>query len=131
MPGLAVCMGGMVCCDMSMPPEVPVPILPTSAPTVIMGDGPAATIMDFAEDAIPTFGMCMSEANPEVAAATAAALGVLTPMPCVPVLTPWDPGADTVIVGEFPALTESDTSQCAYGGTITVVFPGQVVVTIT
>lgn len=131
MPGLAVCMGAMVTCDMSFPPEVPVPMIPTSAPTVIMGDGPAATVMDFAIDNIPTFGMCMSMANPEVDAATTAALGVLTPMPCVPMLTPWEPGAETVIVGEFPALTESDMCECAYGGTILIDFPGQAVVTIT
>ena len=46
---------------------------------------PVATVVDTIPMAnIPTFGMCMSLGNPEVAAATAAAEGVLTPQPCVP-----------------------------------------------
>lgn len=49
--------------------------------------------------------LCQSLANPTVATATAAALGVLTPMPCMPVIpTPWLPGSSTVLIHNFPAL---------------------------
>jgi uncharacterized Zn-binding protein involved in type VI secretion len=65
----------------------------------------------------------MSLANPEVAAATAAALGVLTPMPCQPVTTPWIPSSETMIGGQ-PALTLGSTCMCAFGGVITITFPG-------
>src|ERR1700742_1132408 len=53
----------------------------------------AATIVEIIPiENVPPFGMCSSEANPEVIAATAAALGALTPMPCVPVIVaPWAP----------------------------------------
>ncbi len=34
---------------------------------------------------ISPFGVCVSLANPAVAAATSAALGVLAPQPCIPV----------------------------------------------
>jgi hypothetical protein len=66
--------------------------------------------------------MCMSQANPEVAAATAAAMGVLTPMPCVPVTTPWSPGDPMVTIGPagFPALDASSKCMCAWGGEITI-----------
>jgi hypothetical protein len=55
---------------------------------------PAANIMDHVPmlNILP-FGVCSSPANPTVVAATAAALGVLTPMPCIP--APWAPGAWT------------------------------------
>lgn len=53
-------------------------------PTVMGGGKPAANIMHHKPMAsIPPFGTCSSMANP---AATSAALGVLTPMPCVPVI---------------------------------------------
>ena len=82
---------------------------------------PAANIMDFAPMTnIPTFGMCMSPANPMVAAATAAALGVLTPMPCIPVTTPWTPGAPMVLVRNFPALDAASKCMCGYGGQISI-----------
>ena len=75
---------------------------------------------------IPPFGMCMSLANPMVAAATAAALGVLTPMPCIPVTTaPWMPGSPTVHCGGMPVVNDSSKCMCAYGGVISIVFAGQ------
>ena len=43
---------------------------------------------------------CNSPSNPMVAAATTAALGVLTPMPCIPMtIAPWMPGSSTVMMG--------------------------------
>ena len=90
----------------------------TSQQTVLMGNLPCATIMD---NLCTTFGMCSSPANPTVAAATAAALGALTPMPCLPVPAgPWMPGAPTVLVGGKPLLNSTSKLMCAYGGVIQV-----------
>jgi hypothetical protein len=88
--------------------------------------------MDFAPMVnILPFGMCSSLANPTVAAATAAALGVLTPMPCMPVtLAPWAPGSPTVLLGTFPALNSSSKCMCAWAGVISIVNPGQFTVQI-
>ncbi|MDJ0844288.1 DUF4280 domain-containing protein [Crocosphaera sp.] len=92
----------------------------------------AATIMDFAPIVnIPTFGMCTSLANPTVAAATAAALGVLTPMPCIPAtVTPWTPGALKTRINNFNALTNSSVCNCLWGGVIKVTSPGQFTVQV-
>jgi hypothetical protein len=97
-------------------------------PTVLIGNKPAATIMDNAPIVnIPPFGMCMSLANPQVAAATSAALGVLTPMPCIPATSaPWTPGAPTTLIGNKPALTAGSQCICNWGGVISISFPGQV-----
>jgi len=95
-------------------------------------DQPDANIMDFVplENIMP-FGMCMSPANPEVAAATAAALGVLTPMPCIPVTTsPWVPGTPTVILAGNPTLDNTCTLMCMWGGVIQVVSPGEFTVNV-
>jgi len=98
-------------------------VLPTSR--VLVEGRPAATMTDSAPVVnVPPFGMCSSLANPTVAAATAAALGVLTPMPCVPATTPWVGGSTSVLVGGRPALVQGATCQCAFGGTIQVVVPG-------
>ena len=61
------------------------------------------------------------------AAATAAALGVPTPMPCIPVtVAPWVPGARTVLIGNMPALDNTSQLMCVWGGLIEIVSPGQV-----
>ncbi len=87
-------------------------------PQVLIGGQPAATVQD---TLVPTFGMCSCPANPTVASATAAALGVLTPMPCLPALVPpWAPGAPTVLVGGKPLLNNTSKLMCAYGGVISV-----------
>jgi hypothetical protein len=88
---------------------------------------PAATIMDKNPMTnIPPFGMCTSLANPTVASATAAALGVLTPMPCVPnTVAPWAPGSPNVLIGSYPALNNSSKLTCSYGGVISITSPGQ------
>jgi hypothetical protein len=95
---------------------------------VMVGGVPAANIMDHIPLVnIPTFGMCMSMANPMVAAATAAALGVLTPMPCIPATAaPWIPGAPTVLLGNMPALDANCTLMCNWAGVIKINFAGQV-----
>jgi hypothetical protein len=68
--------------------------------------------------------MCSSPANPQVAAATAAALGVLTPMPCMPVLSaPWAPGSPTVLIGGYPALNQTSKLICNWGGVIQIINP--------
>ena len=88
---------------------------------------PIATIMDFIPNAnIMPFGMCSSLANPTVAAATTAAFGVLTPMPCIPVTTaPWVPGKPMVMVGKTPALDQSSKCACTWGGVIQFAAAGQ------
>ena len=100
-------------------------VLPTNH---VLVDMPAANIVD----EIPVlnilpFGVCSSLANPTVAAATTAALGVLTPMPCVPVtVAPWVVGAPTVLIGNMPALSSDSKLMCCWAGVININFAGQV-----
>lgn len=89
---------------------------------------PVATIQDAQGMVnIPAFGMCSSLANPQVAAATAAALGVLTPQPCMPVTTgAWVPTSLTTLIAGKPCLTSDCQTVCTNGmGTITITSPGQ------
>ena len=88
---------------------------------------PAANIMDHVDMMnIMPFGPCKSMAFPATAAATAAALGVLTPMPCIPKTpSPWTPGAPTVLLDGNPALDNTSTLMCVYGGTISITAAGQ------
>ncbi len=121
--GIQVCMGAALQCSFGMAPSTLV-VLPTNCTTT---GTPAATIMDNAPIVnVPPFGMCQSPSNPTVAAATAAALGVLTPMPCVPVTAaPWVVGSPTVLIGSMPALNDSSTLMCTWGGVIQITSPGQ------
>jgi hypothetical protein len=121
---MQVTMGARMTCSFGVAPSALV-VLPVNRTT--SSGTPAANIMDHASIVnIPPFGMCTSMTNPMVIAATAAALGVLTPMPCIPVtVAPWVPGALTVLIGNMPALDNSSKCMCAWGGVISFVTPGQ------
>src|SRR5271166_3174857 len=110
-----VCNGATLQCSMGMAPSSLV-VLPVNR--VNTGEQPDANIMDGEPLVnIMPFGMCMSPANPAVAAATTAALGVLTPMPCIPVTpAPWTPGAPTDLIGNMPALDSNSKLMCTWGG---------------
>lgn len=121
---MQVCMGAMLQCSFGVAPSSFV-VLPVSR--VMAGGIPAANIMDNKPlvNILP-FGMCSSLANPTVASATAAALGVLTPMPCVPVTpAPWAPGSPTMLIGNMPALNNQSKLMCTWGGVIQITSPGQ------
>lgn len=122
--GMQVCMGAMLQCSFGVAPSTLV-VLPTNR--VLVGGPPAANIMDHVPILnVPPFGMCQSPSNPTVAAATAAAMGALTPMPCVPVTAaPWIVGAPTVLIGNMPALNDSSKLMCSWGGVISITSPGQ------
>lgn len=96
---------------------------------VQLADGagqPAATTSDSVPMVnISPFGMCKTQANPQVAAATSAASGTLTPMPCVPVITgPWSPGAAGTTIAGQKALTADSKCRCAWSGSIEITHPG-------
>jgi uncharacterized Zn-binding protein involved in type VI secretion len=115
--------GAQILCSFGVAPSV-LSVLPLNR--VTSGGQPAANIMDFKPMVnVAPFGMCTTLSNPQVAAATTAALGVLTPMPCIPVTTPWTPGSPTVMIGGQPALQNSSQCHCAWGGVITFIMPGQ------
>jgi len=99
----------------------------TSAPTVLMQGKPVGTLTDGKGMVnIQSFGMCRSLANPAVAAATTAALGVLTPQPCVPAtLGAWLPSKSMVIAKGKPCLTQECKCMCTFGGSVTIINPGQ------
>jgi hypothetical protein len=119
-----VCMGAMLKCSFGVAPSSLV-VLPVNK--VLSSNMPAANIMDHKPMVnIMPFGMCQSIANPMVASATAAALGVLTPMPCIPMtMAPWVPGAPTVMLANMPTLNDSSKLICNWGGMIEVTMPGQ------
>ena len=121
-----VCAGAQLACTMGSQPSLftPAPRPATAGGSVV------GTVLDFQPTTnIAPFGMCQSLANPQVASATSAANGVLTPQPCVPLIpAPWAPGsASTKVLGQ-PALLNTSRTACQWAGQISVVSPGQVVV---
>jgi Domain of unknown function (DUF4280) len=121
--GLPVVNGAQTMCSFGLAPST---LIVTPEKQTLTENMPAATILDNKPfvNVLP-FGLCTSLANPVTAAQTAAALGVLTPGPCTPVIpAPWLPGAPTVLVRNQPALTQQSQCLCAYGGVITILNPG-------
>jgi hypothetical protein len=120
---LPVVSGALLQCSMGTTPT-PMTVLPTAR--VLVEGRPAARITDNVPglNLLP-FGLCSSPANPVVAAATVAALGVLTPMPCWPVPAgPWISPVTRTAAGGIPLLAAGSTCVCVYGGVITVQLPG-------
>lgn len=125
---LQVCMGAMLKCSFGAAPSsfVVLPVNRTLTQT------PDANIMDHVPLVnIMPFGMCSAPSNPAVIAATAAALGTPTPAPCVPATpAPWMPGAQNVLIANMPALDNTCTLNCIWGGVIQVQNAGQATVEI-
>jgi hypothetical protein len=119
-----VCMGATLQCSFGAAPSKLV-VLPANK--VMTSNVPAANIMDHKPNVnIMPFGMCSSMANPAVAAATSAAMGVLTPQACTPMtMAPWVPGAPTVLIANQPALDTPSKLICSFGGSISIQDAGQ------
>jgi len=124
-----VCNGALLKCSMGVAPSSLV-VLPINMQTT--SNVPAANIMDHIPMVnIMPFGMCQSPANPAVAAATAAAMGLLTPMPCIPLTpAPWVSGSPTVTLANQPALNKSSMLMCNWAGQISIQMEGQMTHTI-
>ncbi len=107
-------------CDFGLAPSV----LIAEPLGVFANDLPVATILDFIPIVnIPPFTLCDSPANPMFIALTAAALGVPTPAPCIPiVVAPWEPPSNVLIDG-IPVLTEGCFTECLWGGIIELIGP--------
>jgi hypothetical protein len=122
---ICVCAGASMMCPFGTAPST----LIVNSQTTVLGAAPLATIMDNKPNAnIPPFAMCNNPANP----ATVRPPPVMfTPAPCVPNTTvPWTPGSPTVLLGSYPALNNTSTLMCAWGGVITITNPGQTTVMV-
>lgn len=119
-----VCMGAVCQCTFGAAPST---LVVTPENKTLTSSMPAATIMDnVSMKNIMPFGMCSSLANPTVAAATSAAMGALTPMPCVPAIAgPWAPGSPTVLIAGKVALNDTSKLMCNWGGIISINNAGQ------
>jgi hypothetical protein len=116
--------GATLMCSFGVAPSTLV-VLPINR--VLSGNQPAANIMDHKPMVnIMPFGMCTTLTNPQVAAATSAASGVLTPQPCIPMTqSPWVPGAPNVLLANQPALDNTSKCMCMWAGVVQITVPGQ------
>ena len=116
--GFAACLSAVAQCPMGSAPNSLV-FFPC---TLLENAGPIGQIPDCVPFAnIIPFGVCNSLANPLTAALTTAALGVLTPGPCIP--TPagtWIPVKPNVLGAKGPIVTSDSMLMCAYGGCIKI-----------
>jgi uncharacterized protein DUF4280 len=119
-----VCAGAALQCSFGAAPSTLL-VLPLGH---VLAGAPVANITDSVPflNIVP-FGVCASPANPTVVAATAAALGVLTPMPCVPATAaPWIPTSPPKVMAvKLPVLQNVDKLMCTWGGIIQVISPAQ------
>lgn len=115
--------GAKLVCSLAIP--FPATLTADPSRNTMLEGSQMANIMDIKPMVnIPCMGMCSTITNPAVAAATAAKLGVFTPASCVPSIpAPWKPGKANMLVNGKPALLNTDTLQCAWGGVITIL-PG-------
>lgn len=126
---LQVCLGATMKCTMGLAPSK---LIVTPMNKVFTGMVPDANINDHIPITnIAPFGNCKSPTFPATAAATTAAQGVLTPMPCVPLTpAPWTPGSPTILLGNFPTLDDTSMLVCSWGGQITFVDAGETTVNV-
>ncbi len=124
---LALVTSGMCTCSFGVAPTAL-----NFIKTVFGGSLIAGNNMDFVPMLnVPTFGMCNAPSNPAVISATAAAFGVPTPAPCIPLLVaPWIPGPVTTMITYLPAINAMSTLMCGYGGVIKPILPGQFMVMV-
>ncbi len=119
-----VCSGAKMKCTMGSSQSSLI-VLPTR--TIMLHGSYMGNIMDFKPMVnITPFGMCRSLANPVVAAATAANLGRLQPMPCIPnTVSPWMNGKTDVILKGQPAMLNNCKLMCMWAGNISLCDSGQ------
>lgn len=118
--GRVVNIGTVCMCNKGLAPSSPL----VGVPTVTAQMTPAFNALNAAPVAnIPPFGMCVSTTNPAVISATSAAMGVLTPVPCMPAIVPptWAATSMKVFIGGQLAVLDRSTLTCALGGQIKVI----------
>lgn len=121
-----VCSGALMKCSMGTSPAR-LTVLPNRM--VFLAGQLMANVSDHQSMVnLAPFGLCRSMGFPNTASATAAAMGTLTPTPCIHnTPAPWTPGKDDYLIKGRPALLyKSSTCQCMWGGTITLLNNGQV-----